>query len=225
MTGRSTYGKEEKKVIKAHKKAFQEAHDTAGHDSVVQELILPDLLAFYTRTKHLHSTPVEGDVGIVKELKEWTSNNWRKTTTGNNTQDMKVNIGTIVKHMFWDRVNETLRGLVGVEELGQNPQQEFQLRNCAIKTVRGNLSPEEMVSVNAEKVRVAAFGNPPDKQRGYVGTLSLSGVFCSQDVSIADRYEQSRVKAEDKKRFMEMGMFSLSLVAWIDSTGQFKVQA
>ncbi|KAG6913144.1 hypothetical protein DXG01_009273 [Tephrocybe rancida] len=131
MTGHPTYGKEEKKVIKAHKMVFQEARDTAGRDRVVQDLILPELLAFYKRTNHLHANAVEGNVGIVKELKEWTSNNWRKTGTAKDSKDVKVNITVIVECMFWDRVNETLCDLVGVEELGQDPQREFQLRNRA----------------------------------------------------------------------------------------------
>ncbi|KAG6904707.1 hypothetical protein DXG01_007775, partial [Tephrocybe rancida] len=78
------------------------------------------------------------------ELKEWTSNNWRKTATAKDSKDMKVNIAVIVEHMFRHRVNEMLCDLVGVEELGQDPQREFQLWNCAIKMVRKNLSPEEM---------------------------------------------------------------------------------
>ncbi|KAG6906070.1 hypothetical protein DXG01_016057 [Tephrocybe rancida] len=208
MTGHPTYGKEEKKVIKAHKMAFQEAHNMAGRDRVVQDLILPELLAFYKRTNHPRVNAVEGDVGIVKELKEWTSNNWRKTGTAKDSEDVKVNIAVIVERMFWDRVNETLCDLVGVEELGQDPQREFQVQNCAIKMVRKNLSPEEMVSVNAEKARVASSGNPPEKQH-----------------VTAERHGQSRIDAEDKKRFMEMGMLSLTLVAWVDSTGEFKVQA
>ncbi|KAG6914148.1 hypothetical protein DXG01_002189 [Tephrocybe rancida] len=79
---------------------------------------------------HPRANAVEGDVDIVKELKEWTSNNWQKTATVKDNDDMKVNI---------------------------------------------------------------------------------SG--------------QSCINANDKKRFMEMGMLSLSLVAWVDSNGEFKVQA
>ncbi|KAG6904222.1 hypothetical protein DXG01_011634, partial [Tephrocybe rancida] len=208
MPGKLIYGKEEKEVIKAHKRVFEKARDTAGCDSVVRDMILPDLLAFYNWTKHPRATAVEGNMSIVTELKELTSNNWRKTATAKDTKDLKVNVAEIVDHLFRDRVNETLRGLVGVEELGQDPQQEFQLWNCAIKTVRENLSTKEMMNVNAEKVRVATSGNPPEKQR-----------------VTADKHGQSRIEAEDRKRFMEMGMFSLSLVAWVDSTGQFKVQA
>ncbi|KAG6912090.1 hypothetical protein DXG01_000732, partial [Tephrocybe rancida] len=66
MPGNPTYGKEEKKVIKVHKKAYEEARDTAGHDSVIRDVILPDLLAFYNRTNHPRATAVEGDGGIVK---------------------------------------------------------------------------------------------------------------------------------------------------------------
>ncbi|KAG6905351.1 hypothetical protein DXG01_003295 [Tephrocybe rancida] len=208
MTGNPTYGKDDKKVIKVHKKAYQEARDTAGCNGVVRNLILPDLLAFYKRTNHPRANAVEGDVGIVKELKEWTSNNWRKTATAKDSNDMKVNISVIVERMFRDRVDETLRDLLGVEELGQDPQREFQLWNRAIKMVRKSLSPEEMVSMNADKAQVAAAGNPPEKQR-----------------VTADRYGQSRIDADDKKRFMEMGMLSLSLVAWVDSNREFKVQA
>ncbi|KAG6913916.1 hypothetical protein DXG01_003585 [Tephrocybe rancida] len=204
MTGNPTYGKDNKKVIKVHKKAYQEARDMAGRDGVVQNLILPDLLAFYKRTNHPHANAVEGDVGIIKELKEWTSNNWQKIATAKDSNDMKVNISVIVECMFWDRVDETLHDLVGVEELGQDPQREFQLRNCAIKMVRKSLSPEEMVSMNANKARVAAAGNPLEKQHVY---------------------GQSCIDADDKKWFMEMGMLSLSLVAWVDSNREFKVQA
>ncbi|KAG6917595.1 hypothetical protein DXG01_001943 [Tephrocybe rancida] len=171
MTGNPTYSKDEKKVIKVHKKAYQEAHDTAGRDGVVQNMILLDLLAFYKRTNHPCANAVEGDVGIVKELKEWMSNNWQKTATAKDNEDMKVNIAIIVEHMFQDRVDETMRDLVGVEELGQDPQREFQLRNCAIKMVRKSLSPEEMVSVNAKKAQVASAGNPPEKQCTYVHLL------------------------------------------------------
>ncbi|KAG6906129.1 hypothetical protein DXG01_015782 [Tephrocybe rancida] len=287
MTGHPTYGKEEKKVIKAHKMAFQEAHDMAGRDRVVWDLILPELLAFYKRTNHPHVNAAEGDVGIVKELKEWTSNNWWKTGTAKDSEDVKVNIAVIVERMFQDRVNETLHDLVGVEELGQDPQREFQLRNRAIKMVRKNLSPEEMVSVNAEKARVASSGNPLEKQR-YCGNqhgwcldwadgrvdargtwahkvASGWGPFCtpllppsspsnsrpeeapesvghakylmpsihslsSKSVDahlhyLLNLHGQSRIDAEDKKWFMEMGMLSLTLVAWVDSTGEFKVQA
>ncbi|KAG6905409.1 hypothetical protein DXG01_002896 [Tephrocybe rancida] len=208
MSGNPTYGKDKKKVIKVHKKAYQEARDTAACDSVVQDFILPNLLSFYKRTNHPCVNAVEGNVGIVKELKEWMSNNWRKTVTVKDSQHVKVNIAVIVDCMFWDRVNDTLCDLVGVEELGQDPQREFQLRNHVIKMVRKSLSPEEMVSVNAEKARVVSSSNPPDKQ-----------------CAIANRHGQSRIDAENKKCFMEMGMFSLSLVAWVDSTGEFKVQA
>ncbi|KAG6904880.1 hypothetical protein DXG01_006480, partial [Tephrocybe rancida] len=208
MPGKPIYRKEEKEVIKAHKRVFEEARDTAGRDSVVQDMILPDLLAFYNRTKHPRATAVEGNMSIVTELKEWMSNNWQKTATAKDTKDLKVNVAEIVDRLFRDRVDETLRGLIGVEELGQDPQREFQLWNHAIKTVRENLSTEEMMSVNAEKVQVATSGNPPEKQ-----------------CMTADKHGQLRIEAEDKKRFMEMGMFSLSLVAWVDSTGQFKVQA
>ncbi|KAG6904788.1 hypothetical protein DXG01_007131 [Tephrocybe rancida] len=171
MTGNPTYGKDEK-VIKVHKKAYQEARDTAGHDGVVRNLILPDLLAFYKRTNHLCANAVEGDVGIVKELKEWMSNNWQKTATAKDSEDMKVNIAIIVERMFRDRVDETLCDLVGVEELGQDPQREFQLRNCAIKMVRKSLSPEELVSMNTKKAQVASAGNPPEKQPTYIHVQS-----------------------------------------------------
>ncbi|KAG6912323.1 hypothetical protein DXG01_015361 [Tephrocybe rancida] len=172
MTGNPTYGKDDKKVIKVHKKAYQEARDMAGRNGVVQNLILLDLLAFYKRTNHPCANAVKGDVGIVKELKEWTSNNWRKTATAKDSNDMKVNISVIVECMFQDRVDETLCDLVGVEELGQDPQREFQLRNRAIKMVRKSLSPEEMVSVNANKAQVAAAGNPAEKQHTYIHLLS-----------------------------------------------------
>ncbi|KAG6904530.1 hypothetical protein DXG01_009229, partial [Tephrocybe rancida] len=65
MPGKPIYGKEEKEVIKAHKRAFEEARDTAGRDSVMQDMILPDLLAFYNRTKHPRATAVEGNMSIV----------------------------------------------------------------------------------------------------------------------------------------------------------------
>ncbi|KAG6913890.1 hypothetical protein DXG01_003676 [Tephrocybe rancida] len=205
MTGNPTYSKDKKKIIKVHKKVYQEVCDMAGCDGVVRNLILPDP-AFYKRTNHPCVNAVEGDVGIIKELKEWISNNWRKTATAKDSDDMKVNISIIVERMFQDRVDETLCDLVGVEGLGQDSQREFQLWNCAIKMVRNSLSPEEMVSMNAEKARVAAAANPLEK------------------TATADRHGQSRINADGKKQFMEMGMLSLSLVAWVDSNGEFKVQ-
>ncbi|KAG6905392.1 hypothetical protein DXG01_002999 [Tephrocybe rancida] len=207
MTGNPTYGKEEKSVIKAHKKAYEEARDTAGHDSVIRDIILPNLLAFYNRNNHPHATAVEGHGGIVKDLKEWTSNNWRNTGTVKETKEMKVNIATVVERMFRDWVNRTLRDLANVEELGQNSQQEFQLRNWAIKMVRESLSPEELVAVQAEETQVAASGHRPETQ-----------------CATTDKYGHSRIEADDKKCFLEMGMLSLSLVAWVDSTREFKVQ-
>ncbi|KAG6905036.1 hypothetical protein DXG01_005486 [Tephrocybe rancida] len=157
-----------------------------------------------TENNHPCATAVEGHGGIVKDLKEWTSNNWRKTGTVKETKEMKVNIGTIVERMFCDWVNEMLCDLADMEELGQNSQREFQLRNQAIKTVRESLSPEELVAVQAKKTRVALSGHPPEKQSA--------------------NYGHSRIEADDKKCFLEMGMLSLSLVAWVDTTREFKVQ-
>ncbi|KAG6913883.1 hypothetical protein DXG01_003709 [Tephrocybe rancida] len=164
MTGNPIYGKEEKNVIKAHKKAYEEAHDTAGCDRVIWDIILPNLLAFYNRNNVPCATAVEGHGGIVKDLKEWTSNNWRNTGTVKETKEMKVNIATIVEQMFRDQVNETLHDLADVEELGQSSQREFQLCNQVIKMVRESLSPEELVAVQAKKSRVAPPSHPPEKQ-------------------------------------------------------------
>ncbi|PPQ76007.1 hypothetical protein CVT25_004621 [Psilocybe cyanescens] len=199
------YNAEERKVLDAHKARYLASKSVEERKSVAKTYILPDIFQYWES--------IGQDIGDsrtqTRKLIAWMQNTWRGTKVAET-----VIAGAAMKRteVLWrtrkDDVFAEIASLMGLDSASTQTPNWFDFRMKALGNILQRMSALQLEHLDIKGAEIVSADNQDEDRRQQ----------------LAEKNAISRLSKGARGHWNEMGVLSLSFVAYTDSSGKLVVQ-
>ncbi|KAF8802326.1 hypothetical protein BYT27DRAFT_7112582 [Phlegmacium glaucopus] len=201
---RRVYNVQERAVMDPFKSDYLNATSPSARKTIAQVHIIPALFNYWEGSgQEVDPNKIRAQ---TEELLKWLRNVWRSHKKPVLIEGIKYRLTDI---LWWTREQDVFAEIASIMELpsaNTHTPGWFPNRTIASKNVIDAMSHEEREKLDQEAERIRVEGLPVERQR-----------------KLAEQKWYSRFSTTAKERYLEMGLVSISVVAYTDKAGHFVI--